>query len=364
MDISSKIPKGRIRWVEMLRVTGILLVIGTHASDAIVYRWGKSPFIHGAIPSWWITGVGYKAFTTICVPLLFMLSGYLLLSSSEDTFTFLKKRFQKVLIPLLAWSIIYLWWDGSLAETGSLWSGFKFILRIFLTTPAHFHLWFLYVLIGLYVITPVLRRFIRSASPHELNYLMGVWLIFILVSQFFRFNTGYELALFNQPYISGYLGYFIAGYYLGHLEYKKKIVWSAAGLFALFIAGTMLWAYQLTYDGGRFDTNLFDYMSWPVILLSLTGFIILKHLAQIMERNLPGKWGNLLTILSNASFGIYLVHIIVLDYMNDGILGIRLFADSFHPLLALPVTVLVAFLGSFLIIYPMQKIPLLNKMVP
>lgn len=355
----------RIPWVDMVRIASILMVISMHAGDEIVYDlWGKAPFRHGAIASWWLSGIVYKSLSSLCVPLLFMLSGYLLLSSNYNTFSFFKKRFTKVLIPLFAWSAIYMWWDGELMQAASLQQGVKFIIRGVLTDSAYFHLWFLYVLIGLYLVTPLLGRFIQNASDPEIAYIIGLWLVSILMFAIIRSVSGYEMVLFSQPYVSGYLGYFVAGYFLDKREYSTKTVALAAAFLVLAIVGKTLWAYYLTYRGGKFDTDLFDYLHWHVVLPSLAGFIVFKYVAQVITGRLSQNLEVHLQAVSNATFGIYLIHIIVLQTLHDGVFGFHLSTGSFHPLLAIPITTVTVFFFSFFIIYPLQKIPLFNKIVP
>lgn len=358
-------PQKRILWVDIIRIVAILMVIGMHAGDTIVFKlWGKAPFKNDAIPSWFITGIANKSLVNMCVPLLFMVSGYLLLASKNNPVLFLKKRFLKILIPLFAWTVLYLWWDGAFAESTSLMDGIKIAIRDTLTNSAYFHLWFLYVLIGLYLVTPILQGFIQAASETELNYIICLWFVSIVVFDLFHQITGYQMALFAQPYVSGYLGYFVAGYVLGKREYSTKLVWVAVVLVLLSVAGKTLWVYHLTREGGKFDTDLFEYLKWHVALLSFSGFIALKHAAQKIEKHLPQKFETALVAVSKATFGIYLIHIMVLKVMDDGLFGVRVYTDSFFPLFAIPVTVLLAFILSFSIIFPLQKIPLLNKIVP
>lgn len=172
------------------------------------------------------------------------------------------------------------------------------------------------------------------------------------------------MTLFTQPYVSGYLGYFMAGYILGKREFSTKVAWISIGLVFLLVLGKTLWIYQLTHDGGRFDTDLFDYLKWDVILLSLAGFIGLKHTAQRLEIRLSPALTTGLVTASRATYGIYFIHIMVLKVMDQGLFGIRFYSDSFLPLIAVPLTVLLAFIISFIVIFPLQRIPLIKKIVP
>jgi surface polysaccharide O-acyltransferase-like enzyme len=354
----------RILWIDIIRIIAIAMVIEMHAGDSIVYGWGKAPIRNGANISWWLTGVTFKSIASVCVPLLFMLSGYLLLSSQDQIFTFFKKRLTKIVIPLIVWAILYMWWDGVFLESTSTLKAIKLAIRNILEGNVHYHLWFLYVLLGLYLVTPIMRRFAQSASDGELLFFIGLWIfsttVFYLLQQLREIN----ISLFAQPYVSGYLGYYLAGYYLGRKEYTSKQVWLAAIFFLLIVAGRTLWAYYLTYDGGKFDTNLFEFLTWHVIAASLASFIALKGAAQNLEKYLSPAAERIIVLVSGTTFGIYLVHDQILGLLENGELGFHLTTNAFHPLFATPLTILVAFLLSFVVTYLLQKIPVLKPIAP
>jgi len=340
------------------------MVIEMHAGDKIVYLWGKAPIRNSAIVSWWLTGVTFKSLASVCVPLLFMLSGYLLLSSQDSIFTFFKKRLIKIIIPLIVWAVLYMWWDGVFAESTSAVKTIKLAIRSILEGSVHYHLWFLYVLLGLYLVTPIMRRFAQSASEGELLFFIGLWIFsttaFYLVQQFREIS----ISLFAQPYVSGYLGYYLAGYYLGRREYTNKQAWLATVFVILMVAGKTLWAYYLTYDGGKFDTNLFEFLTWHVIATSLASFIALKSAAQYLKKYISPSIEKITVLVSGTTFGIYLIHDQILGLLETGELGFRLTTNISHPLFATPLTILVAFLLSFAATYLLQKIPVVKLIAP
>lgn len=340
------------------------MVIEMHAGDKVVYLWGKTPFRFNAIASWWLTGITFKSLSSICVPLLFMISGYLLLSSQDTIFTFLVKRITKIIIPLITWSIFYLWWDGAFKQYTSLIASIKFAIRGILTGPVYFHLWFLYVLLGLYLVTPIIRRFVQAASDLELFYFIGLWIFSTIIFNLLFQLRGITISLLTQPYVSGFLGYFVAGYYLGKIDFSIRQVWIATSIFILVTIMRTLWAYYLTVDGGKFDTNLFEYITWHVIIASFTGFIMLKSLAQYLEKWTLPNVKRIIAVVSGTTFGIYLVHPQILKLLETGVSGFHLSTDSTHPLFAIPLTVLVTFFLSFVLVYILQKIPVIRLTVP
>lgn len=354
----------RIFWADMARIIGVLLVIVMHSVDRIVFSAIENTPTHmGMISFRWLTGVTYKSIASICVPILLMLSGYLLLSENQNITDFLKKRLSKVVIPLFVWTIMYLLWDGAFA--GKTYVDIaELSIQSFLANTGKFHLWFLYALLGLYIVTPILRCFVRTASDTDLLYAIGVWLAASIVFELFSKTVGYRLVLFEQHYVSGFLGYYLAGYYIGRQKCVIKIVWTSVIAILILVIGKSFWAYCIRVNNGVMDAGAFDYLKWHVILLSIAGFIAIKEMACSLEKRTPPAVQNILTIISKTTFGIYLVHVMVLKILNDGLLGFRLCTDSFHPFFAIPLTAGASFFISFIIIYPVQRIPVIRKIVP
>src|SRR5512134_1035392 len=91
-------------WADVIRVVAVFLVVTVHVSGQITNIWGKVPE-----NDWFIANI-YGGIARICVPLFFMISGYLLLPRAENLGAFYRKRMPKVVIPFLVWSLIYLGW--------------------------------------------------------------------------------------------------------------------------------------------------------------------------------------------------------------------------------------------------------------
>ena len=81
-------------WPDVIRVVATFLVVLVHVSGQLTNLWEKVPS-----GQWMIANI-YGGLARICVPLFFMISGYLLLPRSESLKDFYSKRMTKVLIPL------------------------------------------------------------------------------------------------------------------------------------------------------------------------------------------------------------------------------------------------------------------------
>ncbi len=238
-------------WVDFLRIISAFLVVMIHVCAKLIYKWGKIP------DKWWITETIYNAAARCAVPLFFMISGYLLLSKSENLKDFFYKRAIKVLIPFLAWSFIYALWycknDPSACK-------FNPIFRLFLTGELYYHLWFLYALIGVYIVTPLLRLMAISKEKHVLWYLIGLWVIFepllSLAKKFWNFEIG-----ISAPMVTGFAGYFILGHLLGEWRPSRFMVALSAGLWVIGVAITAGGTVFLARQSGEYQ----DYFSATLV---------------------------------------------------------------------------------------------------
>ncbi len=172
-------------WADLIRVVATILVVTVHVSGQITNIWGEIPE-----SEWFIANI-YGGMARICVPLFFMISGYLLLPRSESLGTFYRKRMPKVVIPFLVWSLVYLgWYCGNHPGTCTP----PLIQKLLFIQGTYYHLWFMYSLIGIYLILPVLRLLVRPEVDRKiLWYLIGLWLIFQSALNFVGYFWGFRI---------------------------------------------------------------------------------------------------------------------------------------------------------------------------
>ena len=186
-----------VQWVDFARLIAAFLVVLAH-----IEGWGAGP-------DW--ASFFFYTISRIGVPFFFLMSGYLLLSKEEDVSVFLKKRALRIAIPFLVWSVLYdLLYSRPFEVDGVTFEG---VLRMFvriLRGPRGGHLWFVYSLLGLYLLTPILRVFVSKAKPSELYYFIGLWFlaapILYIVEGLTPLRNGFDIY-----YVGGYVGYFLIG---------------------------------------------------------------------------------------------------------------------------------------------------------
>ena len=183
-----------IEWINSLRLIALYAVIVLHATAPLLAEQGKiSTF------NWWTADV-FNALVRFAVPVFVMITGALLLPKDYEIAGFLKKRLGRVVIPFLFWSLVYVWYswyNEELVFTKDAWVDIKMVLHL-LKYGSSYHLWYVYMLIGLYFFIPVLSKFVKHATENEILYYLLVWFSVMLLTQPYlsRFNSRGRHALF------------------------------------------------------------------------------------------------------------------------------------------------------------------------
>jgi len=234
---------------------------------------------------------------------------------------------------------------------------------LLLVQGAAYHMWFLYSLIGIYLILPVLRLIIKPNTDKKiLWYLIGLWLVFqpglTIAKQFWGFRIN-----LSAPLTTGFVGFFILGYLLGQWTLSRLMVVLSAVVWLLSSLATVVGTYLMTRNSGKFDGFFYDLVVLNVILDSAAAFMLIRWISEADVFASP-KVHDFARWLASGTFGIYLIHVLVIEVLHDWIPGFHL--DSFmgNPLWSIPLVSGIVFILSFLIVRVLQKIPVLERIVP
>lgn len=337
--------KNRFLWADVIRIVSIYLVVQIHALSVF--------------PDSILAVIAIKT-SVISVPLFVVLSGSLLLSKKETYKVFFKKRIIKVLIPWVIWTITYMLFDKFIADaqyiskdifvpTKSIYEAwFAFFIQAFLS-----RLWFLPLIFGLYLLTPLLRIFVQHTKKYDNIYLVLLWFIsasvlpYILPSSLF---PKYEPSLMLMPI--AYSGIFLMGYFI----IKSRISVSTYVLF--IISFFCLFIQYLPIDNYLIKTFSSVYLDPGTVIASFSAFILLIRLSNYLQQKIGNKTKAIIYFFSNVSFGIYLIHEFILYYFRYSYLDIF---KIYNLELLFPS---IIFIISALIIGIIQKIPLIRYIVP
>lgn len=269
---------------------------------------------------WMVSNLVTSLFT-IAVPVFFMMSGALILSSpkTDDLSYTLKKRVPHLVVPLLAWSLLRLLW--SLLRSDPLdFSSFASALISIPSAPAGIHLWFLYYLVPLYMIAPLIKKLLDNISEKLVLYILGIWALIALLSSVSDFLPASVkpvldfLMLKNLNFVGGELGYFVLGWYLHNTKRvsgKNLLIFVAVFMTIAIAIGTYISSRLVGYYNEMFKA----YGSIYVIILSSSVFLFFKqHVA-------PGRLSAAVRFLAPLCFGVYLMHNFFLEKLRGFAFG-------------------------------------------
>ncbi|KFM99549.1 hypothetical protein D0U04_17725 [Bacillus clarus] len=341
----------RLVYMDWLRVLATIAVVTIHVAAGYVSVLDSNNL------SRWMSGNLFESLSRASVPIFVMISGALLLKGTKDIsiLEFLQKRASKVIIPFVGWSTLFYLYG---AYIGYFPASLKQGIKYFLTDSIGGHLWFLYMIVGIYLITPLLKIFVKNAGKREVEYFLILWLyasvILKLIKYYYPINFNIELF-----YVTNYVGYFLLGYYLSNYDITKK--WrniSYIGGFVGFI-GTFFITYHYTVKAdGQLDQFWYEYFAPGVLLMAIGLFVFFRYTFQNSERKLPF----LLRGINQASLGIYILHFFLLNNFLYKVFP-KVNAHV-HAILAIPINVIIAIVLSMVITLVLQRIPVVKRLVP
>ena len=353
-----------IVWLDVVRFIAMFTVVCCHCTDPFNFYPGTAPNI-GEIKLW---GAIYGSVLRPCVPLFVMITGALLLPVRGDASTFYKKRIPRVFYPFLIWSVLYNlfpWITGLLglnpqiildffpyAGEEVMQQSFSVSLEYIWMIPFNFsilavHMWYIYLLIGLYLYLPVFSAWVEKASERAKLMFLLAWGVTLLLPYYYQFVSNYLWGTcswnsFGMLYaFAGFNGYLLLGHYLKNLEWSlKKTLAIGIPMFAVGYAVTFLGFRHITALPEYTDEMLelfFTYCSLNVVMMTIPVFMLAKKVKVNSERMKKA-----LANLTVCGFGIYMIH-----YFFTGPSVVLMRAINMPIGLQIPVAAILAFAVSW-----------------
>ena len=324
---------GRIAYIDYLRVVACFLVMLVHASEnfygtdnSVGLASNCSMLLNESNRFWVAFYDGFVART--CVPLFMIASAFLLVPMKPGTgmLGFYKKRFARILPPWIFFSLLYcllpLLWGGmsieqSLADLKHLPFNFPSMAG---------HLWFMYPLVSLYLIIPVVSPWLEKASAKEELIFLGIFGLSTFIPWIHRFLypeiwgecfwNGFTMLW----YCSGYLGYLVMAHYIRvHLDWSRRRRAITGAL--CFLAGSAFtgWAFwHAGTPGILIETPKLEW-AWefcmPNVVIAAFGAFLL--FSCIERKESPA----FISGLSRLTFGMYLMHMFFLVPIAGLVIG-------------------------------------------
>lgn len=383
--------KDREVWVDWMRVVACLMVMTVHSTEPF-YIGGEGARILTAMDARWVSMS--DTLVRACVPLFVVASSYLQFPLHYSTGEFLRRRMLRVVVPFAVWTLVYaLYWGHAGENLSSLLLNFNY---------AAGHLWFVYMLVGLYLLMPMLSPWAERVGKRELQFYLLLCLLTTLLP-FLRTWAGGNPPVIYGPtgipnparyplwgeaswnpyglfyYFSGFVGYMLLGLYLrrfvGPLSWRRTLAialpaWLVG--FAICYLG-FLWAVEADAKGVYpVEGPVGMIAAWETTWINDTLSVALMTIGWVLVFRKITSHGSffrrILQPVSRASYGMYLCHMIVLAAVSGWLrtaLGTGL--DGQLGILTTPVqilsTALLTFLVTALFCIAVQRIPRLGKWI-
>ena len=379
-------------WIDWLRVAACFMVFVVHSTEPF-YLGGDGSLILTETDAFWSSF--FDSFVRSCVPLFIIASSYLQFPTHYPTMEFFRRRAVRILVPFLLWTVVYAFRWGEPVEN------FRNLLLNF--NYAAGHLWFVYMLLGVYLLMPLLSPWAEKVEKKELQVYLGICLFTTMIPLIRDWAAGGATTVIYGPsglprqalfplwgeaswnaygtfyYFSGFIGYLLLGLYfrkfVGELSWKKTlgiaIPCYIAG-FAISFGGFLRRVYE-TAEGTFPVGELVEKAVWwettwcndtiGVVLMAIAWILVFKKIKA------EGRfYKNVLLPVSKSSYGIYLMHLLILvpicgafrNWLGSGSDGVLGFWTTPAEILLSAIT---AFIGTSLVSVLIRRIPKIGKYI-
>lgn len=324
-------------WVDYLRVIACFMMVLAHACDPFVGQFNANY-------AEFLTGASIGSSLRACVPLFAMVSGMLLLPVQIPMEQFYRRRLTRILIPLLIWSIVtpflyYFYvnnvttvsphivvenfsWDNTINKVIFAPINFNYD-----TTP----LWYLYMLVGLYLIMPIISDWLKNASQKTLKIFLSIWIatLFLPYLELIAPFIGYQGVWGNMGilgecawnpygtfyYFSGFLGYVVLAFYINKFVPRASISKTLISAVPMFLVGFGITLGGFLYVQSYYPTD-YEFLEICWYFCSINVMMMTTALYLII-RNINWKEYKLVSCVAKLTFGIYLAHFILVQIGYD-----------------------------------------------
>lgn len=328
--------------INLVKFIASIMVIVVHVSAV--------NFTHLDSSAWDVSN-WYNSFSRVCVPLFFMISGALLIRDNTSLKHFFTKRYVRVLIPLFAWSMIYFLYPYLYGVEQ------KRSMTSMLSSPISVHLWYLYALVGLYLLVPLLSKLYLSSNNHEKILFILIWFVTSSLLPTLNYTTSISvnINLYGLNLIPGYIGFFFLGRYLYDLNVNKSFIFVSFIVYIITSGLTSFLTKEYSLTAGKPITTFYSYLSPIVVISSASIFISLNNI-RISSRLL----GRVLGYFSSCALGVYCLQSLMI---NEFFYKTRINGSVEPVWLNIPLTSLSVFLLCIAVCYPLSKIKFLKRIV-
>lgn len=345
--------QSRTVYYDFLRIIAIFAVIILHVS-------AQNFFAVGVETLEWQAFNFYDSIVRWGVSVFVMISGALFLAGEHSIEKIYKKNITRIIVAFIFWSMLYM--IDSIVHTHCGW---KAALKQLVTGRGH--MWFLFMIVGLYMIVPLVKPIVKSMDLVKYFLVLSLAFTFVLPQAIKLVSLGNPTVgsfingvwgKVHFHFTLGYVSWFVCGYYLSKVDLSKRVKRTVYFLAVCGFSATIIGTSMISVLQQKPNTILYDNFGVNVMLEAIGVFVFVKD--KFGQREVSEKAGKILRLLSKYSFGVYLVHILVLDNLKY-VFGFTTL--SFNPVISVPIIGVLVFVISLAISAALNHIPLLKKTV-
>jgi surface polysaccharide O-acyltransferase-like enzyme len=348
--------------VDLVRTVAIIAVIFLHATaDLTIPGMDQFEIIR------WTTNDVYQSIGRICIPLFVMLSGALLLQPEKhDTLSsFFKKRWARIGLPWIFWGATYFAWDFLVINKPFTSDA---VVQGILTGP-YYNFWYLYMLLGLYILTPFLRIMLPKITHAALKRYLVMWFIFAAVIPFIvilagsgSFSADVANVIWVIYLLFGLTGYFVLGTFLAKVKIRRLLL-SILAVIGLALSAVSIYIIQSPIGGNRDFFAFTVYFGPWTILTSVAIFLLLNTIKTPTQPSGLSAGRKFVKVISQNTLPLALFHLMVLESLQRGYFGFAINGNTINTIIGVPLITAMTLFISLGIILLLKKIPCLDRLI-
>ena len=293
-------------WIDFTKAVAAFMVLFQHSishiwtstsPDSLLWKTSHFPFI----------------FSRIAVLLFIMCSGATILQKERTPYSILRHNIFPLLKVYFSWMMIYGIYECILLYKDDIHSFQTYLNAIIKSVLfGHYHTWFIFTIIGLYLITPFLYPIIRNLESTKYFLILSmVFTIVIPALRSFPFldRLSDNLSNFNMNFVLGYILYYVLGYYISCRGWNKQYQLICFIVFLISYSLSSLLTFYFSMEKNMATQELLGDFSILTFLTTISFFSLLKSLENY-------KFFPIFSKIAYLGLALYLMHPIFLVFIQ------------------------------------------------
>lgn len=320
----------RVVFLDWLRFIACFMVMLVHCIEPFYLGGAEGTYIASRSDALWVTLISSALRPS--VPLFVLASSYLLFPVQTDTVSFFKRRGVRVLMPFIVWTLLYIFISplGS-GSSPDIVAGLKELPFNFVMTSSG-HLWFVYMLLGVYLLMPLLSPWVEKVSRKEEKAFLYLWAfttVLPLLRPVAEVVTGSSDLWGECPWnpfgtfyhVSGFIGFLVLGHYVRtyacEVSWKRTLAYAVpfwivgyavtAGGYWHFMPQELGFPISAPYETAVEMETTWNFCTFGVMMQTVAYFLVISKIT-------ASGWfyERIVLPVSRLSYGMYLMHMFAL----------------------------------------------------